>query len=118
MNNSILYLTLKSAYFDMIASGDKKEEYRDIKPFWVKRLCNEHIGSMGGDFMDKHKVIAYTFKPFTHVLFARGGHFHPSIPQMTLELIKIEIGIGCVNWGAEDGKEYFVIKLGKILNKS
>ena len=34
----ILTLTLKKKWFDMIASGEKKEEYREIKPYWTKRL--------------------------------------------------------------------------------
>ncbi len=111
----ILFLTLKGHWYDMIASGEKLEEYREIKPFWIKRLCNDHPGSIGGEFMDKHKVIAYTFKTFDVVHFARGGHFHPSIPKMTLECKGIEIGTGKPDWGAEPGKEYFVIKLGQII---
>jgi len=111
----VLHLTLKATWFDMIACGEKKQEYRDLKPFWVKRLCDEHKGQMGGDFVDKHKVIAYTFKPFTHVCFARGGHFHPSLPQITLECKGIEIATGKSEWGAEPGKEYFVIQLGEIV---
>lgn len=34
----ILHLTLKKKWFDMIASGEKKEEYREIKPYWEKRF--------------------------------------------------------------------------------
>jgi hypothetical protein len=34
----ILHLTLKKRYFDKIAAGIKKEEYREIKPYWTKRL--------------------------------------------------------------------------------
>ena len=33
-----LYLTLKKQWFDMINDGIKTEEYREIKPYWVKRL--------------------------------------------------------------------------------
>ena len=31
-----LYLTLKKQWFDMINDGIKTEEYREIKPYWVK----------------------------------------------------------------------------------
>lgn len=31
-------LTLKTRWFDMIESGYKKEEYRDITPHWQKRI--------------------------------------------------------------------------------
>lgn len=99
----------------MIEAGIKQEEYREIKRYWVKRLCDENKGSLGGLLMDSHKVTAYTAKDYTHVRFARGGHFHSSIPQMTLELKEITIGTGKQEWGAEPGKEYFVIKLGNIL---
>ena len=31
-----LQLTLKKKWFDLILSGEKKEEYREIKPYWEK----------------------------------------------------------------------------------
>ena len=34
----ILHLTLMKRWFDEIASGQKKIEYRDKKPYWEKRL--------------------------------------------------------------------------------
>ena len=37
-----LFLILKGEWFDMIASGEKKEEYREIKPFWTKRLIGKN----------------------------------------------------------------------------
>lgn len=113
----VLYLTLKAQWFDMIDELIKLEEYREIKPFWVKRLCDEHVGAMGGDLMDKHKVAAYTFKDFTHVHFARGGHFHQSLPQITFELNGIRVGAGKPEWGAVEGVDYFCLQIGKKLTK-
>lgn len=34
----VLPLVLKKKWYDMIASGEKREEYRDYKPFWTKRI--------------------------------------------------------------------------------
>lgn len=34
-----LTLSLKKKWYDMIASGEKKEEYREITEYWNKRLC-------------------------------------------------------------------------------
>lgn len=34
----MLEVTIKREWFDMILSGKKKEEYREIKPYWTKRL--------------------------------------------------------------------------------
>lgn len=34
---------LKKQYFDAIKCGDKKEEYREKKAFWTKRLSNRNF---------------------------------------------------------------------------
>lgn len=41
----ILHLVLKKKWFDLIASGVKTEEYRDVKPYWEKRLLDCTAGS-------------------------------------------------------------------------
>jgi len=41
MEKRILHLTLIKKYFDLIASGKKIKEYRDIKPYWTKRLLGK-----------------------------------------------------------------------------
>ena len=33
-----LYLPLKKKWFEMIKSGEKKEEYREIKPYYTSRF--------------------------------------------------------------------------------
>ena len=35
---NILHLTLKKQWFDLILSGEKTTEYRDVKPYWITRL--------------------------------------------------------------------------------
>ena len=37
----ILHLTLKKKWFDEILVGRKNTEYREIKPYWTKRLLNK-----------------------------------------------------------------------------
>lgn len=39
---SILHLTVKKKWFDLIASGKKKIEYREVKPYWKSRLLYKH----------------------------------------------------------------------------
>lgn len=98
----------------MIEAGIKPEEYRDLKPYWAKRLGYESDG--GADSETGYNAMIFK-NDFTHVQFARGGHFHPSIPQMLLELDEIKVGTGKQEWGAEPGVEYFVIKLGKKIEQ-
>lgn len=61
----ILHLTLKRKWFDQIAMGIKKEEYRVIKAFWAKRLV--------GIFYDEvHFRNGYTDdRPFMRVEWLR-----------------------------------------------
>ena len=41
-NKKVLHLNLYRKYFDEIASGKKTIEYRDITPYWIKRLSNKN----------------------------------------------------------------------------
>ena len=88
-----LHLTLKKNWFDLILSGEKKEEYREIKPYWEKRL-------MG--------------KTYDKVIFRNG--YAANAPQFTIKLKSITQGTGKSEWGAEEGKQYFILSLGEIIN--
>jgi hypothetical protein len=126
----VLHLTLKKKWFDMIASGEKKEEYREIKPFWATRLLYKielprSIGFMWawkdiqqGDFSCSKWKDATGGAPifnedFHAVKFVNGGNFHASLPMVMMALQGMEIREGKPEWGAEPGKKYFVIKLGE-----
>jgi hypothetical protein len=39
-----LFLHVRKEYFDQIKSGEKKEEYRLIKPYWIERLNRNYDG--------------------------------------------------------------------------
>ena len=56
-----LHLNLKAKWYDMIESGIKKEEYREIKPFWEKRLFEkfQHIDENG-------RLYLWIVKPIRH----------------------------------------------------
>lgn len=80
----------------MIESGEKKEEYREIKQYWVSRL-------LGG--------FPPAFKKFDGVVFRNG--YSGGAKMMSFKDPKIRIDTGKPEWGAEPGKKYFVITLGE-----
>jgi hypothetical protein len=89
----ILHLTLKKKWFDMIASGEKKEEYREVKDYWHSRLM---------------------FKEYDVVSFRNG--YAKNAPKMLIEVRWIEICMGVLDWGAPANEAVYIIKLGKILS--
>lgn len=97
-----LHLSLKKEWYDMIDSGDKKEEYREIKPFWIKRLCDNISNDVN------NLVISNKYK---YVCFSYGY----TRRNMTFEINRIHIGVGNAKWGAPMC-DVFIIKLGKRIN--
>ena len=96
-----LKLVLKKKWYDMIASGEKKEEYRDLTTFYRRRL---ETG------WNKPYL---RWRKYDIVTFYYG--YAPDRPSMSFKYDGVKIGTGREEWGAEPGKEYYVIKLGERL---
>lgn len=113
-----LKLTLKKQWFDMILSGEKTEEYRDVKDYWVNRLCVKYpksVIAVGAKLMDKHSGQQFDLDKFDFVEFTNG--YSRKSPRVTLECKGIEIGIGNPKWGAIANETYFIIKLGSGITR-
>lgn len=88
-----LELTLKRYWFDLIASGEKREEYRDPTEWILSRLNG---------------------KTYDLVRFRNG--YAPDAPVCILEYRGWRWGHGKAKWGARmDGEQYIIIKLGRVL---
>jgi hypothetical protein len=98
-----LHLTLKKKWFDMIASGEKKEEYREIKVYWIRRLKDMTLAEP-----------FHAFKNFERIIFKNG--YSKNAPTIEVEFKGIRIGKGNPEWGANENV-CFCIKLGKILKQ-
>lgn len=114
----ILHLILKGKWYDMIASGEKTEEYREVKPYWEKRLLDYSAIKANYQRLVMRKflfgsacrdVCAEYPRGYTHVCFHRGY----TSTATTFEIESIAIGKGRPEWGAPEDKEVFIIKLGK-----
>lgn len=88
----------------MIESGVKTEEYREIKPYYEKRLMYvSDTNEFGG--------VEHEFNDFDYVCFHKGY----TANTMTFEIDNISVGKGNPNWGAPPNKEVFIIKLGALI---
>ncbi|WP_458457462.1 ASCH domain-containing protein [Pseudobutyrivibrio sp.] len=84
----MLVLPIKKKWFDMILSGEKKEEYREIKPYYTSRFPS-------------------TFDSF-YVMFRNG--YSKKSPSFIAE-VKLSIGKGKEIWGAEKGQKYYILTI-------
>lgn len=98
----MLTLPIKKKWFDMILSGEKKEEYRKIKPYWTKRFYNNLYDIT---ILDCDRTL---FHALGTIILKNG--YQKNAPQIEcfVELIR---GYGKEEWGAEPNKEYYVLKI-------
>ncbi len=106
----MLTLPIKKKWFDMILSGEKKEEYREAKQYYKGRFLNLF------DIVDEgdgQLINPFEENPEREIMFRNGyGKNSPSfVARCTLS-----IGEGREEWGAEPGKKYFVLTVKEILN--
>ena len=87
-NSKELHLVLKHKWYDMIATGEKTEEYREIKRYYEKKFYNND---------------------YTHIVFHRGY----TKTTMKYAINSLTIGFGRPEWGAKKGEEYYKIILGE-----
>lgn len=126
---STLHLNLKRKWFDIIYSGIKPEEYRNITPYWCNKFLlfdgkqmpkkwwggifkcnNDSIGIIS----ELIKLDNYSFINPDKIEFAHA--YKSDRDKFTIEFNGFEIREGNPEWGAIPGTKYFVLKLGKILN--
>lgn len=98
----VLTVRVSKEWFDMIVSGEKTEEYRVPKSYWIKRLLVPNSDSTGmkflaeaidgrADVIRQYICINFIrFKPYTHVLFING--YRKDSPRIEKEIESITIG--------------------------
>lgn len=98
----MLVLPIKKKWFDMIKAGEKLEEYREIKPYYKKRLLNYFEHTNYGSFV---AINPYDEKQ----IILRNGYKKES-PSL-LCLCTLSRGTGKEEWGAEKGRRYYILKI-------
>jgi len=95
----MLILPIKKKWYDMILSGIKKEEYREIKPYYQKRFETVWQTPLTDNLPDKE------------IMFRNG--YSSSSPSF-IAVCGISQGIGKTEWGAEEGRAYYILKIKNI----
>lgn len=121
-----LYLTLNKKWFDLISSGVKKEEYREIKSYWSRRFyrcvngCNKkRYDGNCQEIKNNHVVVSFPChkcdwsKNVKYDLIEFINGYSKTSPRVTVELIGIEIGKGKPEWGAPV-ENIYILRLGQI----
>lgn len=102
----MLTLPIKKKWFDMILSGEKKEEYREQKPYYTNRFVN--IGLLS----PRLKVPTGE----VHEVIFRNG-YGKNAPEI-LAKVKLRIRCGFPEWGAEPGIQYYVLEIIEFVDLS
>ena len=98
---AVLHLVLKRRWYDMIESGEKREEYRDDKPYWntrISRWFNEGMAKV-------HHVVAFSRGYARPTMFFR-------VDALTRVPRRINHRINHPEWG-EPTSSHWVIGLGE-----
>ncbi len=114
----MLDLVLKGKWYDMIESGEKRQEYRDATLFWLKRILKKgyYVISTDGN------ISSGTYKSkHNQVTFRRG--YGKTAKRMCFWILCDEVFIRRNNYGRpewQDGsfktKSIIVINLGKRIS--
>lgn len=107
----MLILPIKRKWLNMILSGEKKDEYREIKPYWTVRI----IHWLGFTNEETEAVLELlrthgTIKALPVILQNGYGRNSPEVEVMC----KLSIGTGKKEWGAAPGKEYYRFHIEQI----
>jgi len=129
-DSNTLRLTLKGKWFDMILSGEKLEEYREIKDYWFKRLVFQYkkvfrysvgVGYDDGLYIEEGILHCCSparrsmmgFNYFDTITFTHG--YAKNARKMIVEFKGIDIGVARPEWSDNWQGDVFRIKLGNII---
>ena len=115
----MLTLPIKRKWFDKILTGEKLEEYREVKPYYTMRFrkfitVNPCVPDRVVEqaFRDAAEHGGYSY----FGVHLRNG-YSAYAPEMVVKG-RIMIRTGCPEWGAVPGREYYVLSIehSEVLN--
>lgn len=104
---SMLVLPIKKKWFDMIASGEKKEEYREIKDYYDTRIGNALCGTPLKWCTSEWREKVMNTRTLEALLRNGYGYNAPTIYCKC----KVRIDYGKKEWGAVESTQYYVLEI-------
>ena len=113
----MLILPIKKKWFDMILSGEKKEEYREIKPYYETRFSNLCGLKKGANYHPNvfRQLLILEPQEGLKIMFRNG--YSKTSPSFIAKCT-LSVGAGKEEWGAEKDKQYFILTIHEILKGS
>jgi len=76
MENKILHIFVKGKYWALALLRHKLYEYREVKPFWTKRLINKNYAEIYYHFGYTKNILRFKYDGFkvTHVVHKEFGN--------------------------------------------
>lgn len=112
----MLTLPIKGKWFNMILSGEKKEEYREIKPYYETRFQNlfgvillERNGKVEEIIREVPEEIR---RDKEQEIVFRLGYSKES--RKIKCRCTLSIGQGREEWGAVKGEKYFILQIKEV----
>jgi len=121
----MIHLPIKRKWFDMILSGEKTEEYREIKEYWAVRLFGfrlelepQALDEMVTDLKDVHRRHAHLAQLLDYFearlkvdrAILKNG-YQKDARSLIAGIAVVEVGRGNPEWGAPKNRDVFILKL-------
>lgn len=108
----MLIMTIKRKWLEKIRTGEKKEEYRSVSPYYTSRLKTYLTYNWcPNDIAEKAFRKAGTDGIHFNNVVLRAGYSLTSPAVMISG--KITVGSGRPEWGAVPGEEYYILHIEK-----
>jgi hypothetical protein len=111
----MITMTLTKEWFDLILSGVKTEEYREIKAYWAKRLIGNYSPNQEVFYRGTYLM------PFgvDKIRFRNG--YSKEAREMIVEWKSLEVKCPKIDWCPKDTdytKFVFCLNLGRVLSSN
>lgn len=109
----MLTLPIKKKWFNMILSGEKKEEYREIKPYYTTRFRNADMFPDPLGIDETHLILdPQRFRKY-EIMFRNG--YSSESPSFVAK-VYLTTDFGKPEWGAEPGVKYYTLHIVEIVS--